>query len=61
MKFYFFVYCLQIVYKIMRHGKDMSKIYERIASFHEMKRAVVARLSEGEARVSKPQAHESME
>ena len=39
----------------------MSKTSAMIASFHEMKCAVVARLFEGEARVSKPQAHESME
>ena len=39
----------------------MSKMSEVIALFHEMKCAVVARLSEGKARVSKPQAHESME
>ena len=25
MVFYFFVYFLQIVHKVMRHGKDMSK------------------------------------
>ena len=39
----------------------MSKTSRAFASFHDMKCAVVARLSEGEARVSKPQAHESME
>ena len=31
------------------------------ASFHETKCTAVARLFEGEARVSKPQAHKSME
>ena len=39
----------------------MSKTSGMIALFHEMKFAVVARLSEGAARVSKPQANESME
>ena len=42
-------------------GKDMSKTSGMIALLHEMKFAVVARLSEGAARVSKPQANESME
>ena len=39
----------------------MSKTSGTIALFHEMKLAVAARLSVGEARVSKPQANESME
>ena len=38
----------------------MSKTSATLALFHEMKCGVVARLFEGEARVSKPQAHESM-
>ena len=38
----------------------MSKTSGAIASFHETKFAVVARLFEGEARVSKPQANESL-
>ena len=38
----------------------MSKTSAMIASFHEMKCAVMARLFEGAARVSKPQANESM-
>ena len=33
--------------KIMRQGKGVSKPSEAIASFHEMKFAVVARLFEG--------------
>ena len=35
------------VHIIMRQGKGVSKPSEAIASFHEMKFAVVARLSEG--------------
>ena len=42
-------------------GEDVNKTSCTVASFHEMKCAVAARLSEGEARVSKPQANESME
>ena len=42
-------------------AQGMSKISGVFASFHEAKCAAVARLSEGEARVSKPQAHKSME
>ena len=37
------------VYKIMRQGKGVSKPSEAIASFHEMKFAVVARLFEGQS------------
>ena len=43
----FIVYIRIYVHKIMRQGKGVSKPSEAIASFHEMKFAVVARLSEG--------------
>ena len=44
----------------LRHGEGISKTSETIALFYEAKCAVVARLSEGKARVPKPQAHESI-
>ena len=43
-----------------RNGKVLSKTSGTIATFYVMKFAVVARLSEGEARVSKPQANKSI-
>ena len=46
--------------KYVQQGKEMSKTSDTIALFYEMKFTVVARLSEGEARVPKPQANESI-
>ena len=42
-------------------AQGFSKTSGVFASFHETKCAAVARLFEGKARVSKPQAHKSME
>ena len=58
-KLYSFFCCIKIVVSSL--GREKSKTPDAIALFHEMKFAVVARLSEGAARVSKPQANESME